>query len=335
MGTAWPLGGQWNGEYLVADLTVFSGRNLRADVGAAEFPRFRPQIVKVVRTGKLGTCFPLKKTYDRVNCTLEGIEETAPISDQSVEMSVREKSPDEIDALSRLVNESDNDLADDEREKVVFESIGDDPIADMTADREEVSIYPDTYQILTDHKYDAIGKRYGVDQFGNRMYKSSRPAWVDIDDWNIANKEGKNIFRATSGLPPLAASKLIDPDDEWNSIDDIVNKYESEIDSLSRGHTLASAATQPRKRKYKSSRVPLMPCMPVSFGKEDHRPKSIVEKPFFGIPACVARPVDKKEMLANPKAIDAMIQEWARLRDKHVWDEEVVMTWNELRKLRN
>ena len=30
-----------------------------------------------------------------------------------------------------------------------------------------------------------------------------------------------------------------------------------------------------------------------------------------------------------------MIQEWTRLRDKHVWDEEVVMTWNELRKLRN
>ena len=50
----------------------------------------------------------------------------------------------------------------------------------------------------------------------------------------------------------------------------------------------------------------------------------------FGAPACVARPVGKKEIAGQPKARDAMEKEWKRLWDKDVWDASTVREWNDV-----
>ena len=58
-----------------------------------------------------------------------------------------------------------------------------------------------------------------------------------------------------------------------------------------------------------------------------HRPKTSNRLPF---PACVARPVGKKELMREKKAIEAMKAEWKRLWDKKVWDASTVAEWSDV-----
>ena len=65
--------------------------------------------------------------------------------------------------------------------------------------------------------------------------------------------------------------------------------------------------------------------MPCEIPDEDagrHRIKS--PETTFGVPACVARPVGKKEIASQPKAREAAAKEWKRLWEKDVWDATVV-----------
>ena len=57
----------------------------------------------------------------------------------------------------------------------------------------------------------------------------------------------------------------------------------------------------------------------------------IVHRQLF-LEACVARPVSKAELLANPKAQQAVKKEWDRLRAINCWDESVVYEWSDLAK---
>ena len=54
-----------------------------------------------------------------------------------------------------------------------------------------------------------------------------------------------------------------------------------------------------------------------------HRHKD--EPPLF--PACVARPVSKTELFAEPGAVKALKTEWGRLWEKKVWDHDGVREW--------
>ena len=47
-----------------------------------------------------------------------------------------------------------------------------------------------------------------------------------------------------------------------------------------------------------------------------HRSKDII--PIY--PACVARPVGKKELEGTPKALEARVREWANLANKNTWN---------------
>ena len=67
-------GGRWSGEYIIADLSDFIGRNLHQDASYEEFKGIRPHIVDTVAFGKRRICFPLKPRYDIANMTLEGVE---------------------------------------------------------------------------------------------------------------------------------------------------------------------------------------------------------------------------------------------------------------------
>ena len=58
-----------------------------------------------------------------------------------------------------------------------------------------------------------------------------------------------------------------------------------------------------------------------------HRPKY---GNTFGLPACVARPVGKKEIEANEDAKKARSAEWKRLWERGVWDVEVIRDWDEV-----
>ena len=72
----------------------------------------------------------------------------------------------------------------------------------------------------------------------------------------------------------------------------------------------------------------LVPAMPVSTGRNLHRDRlPDFEWPFS---ACVARPVSKKEVASNPKALKAVLSEWEKLRAAGCWDEKKVREWSDV-----
>ena len=68
-------GGKWNGEYYVADLDDFAGKSLHEAASHFEWPAFKPHVTKNARLPKEGVFYPLKKRYQRDNCTPEGRED--------------------------------------------------------------------------------------------------------------------------------------------------------------------------------------------------------------------------------------------------------------------
>ena len=59
-----------------------------------------------------------------------------------------------------------------------------------------------------------------------------------------------------------------------------------------------------------------------------HRDKLSRHGPL--LPACVARPVGKAEIAREPKAEEALVKEWNKLRNAGVWDEQNVREWNDV-----
>ena len=63
------------------------------------------------------------------------------------------------------------------------------------------------------------------------------------------------------------------------------------------------------------------PAMPVTFGDEPYVHREHVPEIEYPFPRIVVRPVDKREMAGNPKALEAQNKAWAHLRNLKVWDE--------------
>jgi len=78
-----------------------------------------------------------------------------------------------------------------------------------------------------------------------------------------------------------------------------------------------------------ANRVVVAPVMPTVAYDPKHRPKLRRRVPFN---ACVARPVSRREQRANPKARDAMRDEWERLRKMGTWDDTTVEEWSDVAK---
>ena len=64
-------GGRWSGQYVVADIHDFAGKGLDADEQWSNFD-IRLHFTAVVKLGKRGEHFPLKRKCDWYNFTLEG-----------------------------------------------------------------------------------------------------------------------------------------------------------------------------------------------------------------------------------------------------------------------
>ena len=76
----------------------------------------------------------------------------------------------------------------------------------------------------------------------------------------------------------------------------------------------------------------LLPNMPCKKVEAKHR--SRIDTGFH-IPACVARPVTKKEILLNPtlasgSCLDAITKEWKRLWERKVWCGSSVREWRDV-----
>ena len=72
-----------------------------------------------------------------------------------------------------------------------------------------------------------------------------------------------------------------------------------------------------------------MPCISSSVrDSEQHR--QLHSMSTYGLNACVARPVSRREMADEPDAQKAAASEWKRLWDKKVWDHKVVREWSDV-----
>ena len=123
-----------------------------------------------------------------------------------------------------------------------------------------------------------------------------------------------------------------DVDEYWDNISELIKHFETNLGLLERGFPITASTnvgeslSRRKLRSAHSSAVPAMPC--TSFVQGPHRPKlSRTSLQFF---ACVARPVSKREMEENPKAMEACEAEWKRLWEKEVWDASVVHEWDDL-----
>jgi len=68
-------GGEWNGDYIIADLNDFSGIGLHTKTEPGKFKNVRPHITRTVKWSPHGKNFPLFARSVQHNQTIEGIEE--------------------------------------------------------------------------------------------------------------------------------------------------------------------------------------------------------------------------------------------------------------------
>ena len=72
------------------------------------------------------------------------------------------------------------------------------------------------------------------------------------------------------------------------------------------------------------SDIPEMPLRSTPYIHRSH------DQTVFCYSACVARPVDRKERLANPKAKAALDKEWNKLITQGCWDYATVREWSDV-----
>ena len=110
MGYRLAPGGEWNNEYLIADLTDFIGKDLSIDADHGDYSDFFPHITKVVYVPKGDFTFPLKAKYEHINTTIDGMEKAAARRDWwSDEVNQKADTGVAPDVSSPSVNPSDFD----------------------------------------------------------------------------------------------------------------------------------------------------------------------------------------------------------------------------------
>ena len=136
----------------------------------------------------------MKERYDRINCTLDGLEEFAQPAPFEVELTDRVVSVDEVSTIVDRLGDAHEDTEEDALQTVSKEASSnpgassDAASSNPGASHNEASsssgaspsvltVPPDppvdlnAIQIASDFRYDAIGRRYPIDQYGYRMKK--------------------------------------------------------------------------------------------------------------------------------------------------------------------
>ena len=130
--------------------------------------------------------------------------------------------------------------------------------------------------------------------------------------------EDSDSEASTSIASPATLHDLDDESDPWESIGrSIEDEIEQELSIC--------AAARLKPANLDEDFVPAMPCM-ARTNDNPHRPKIVAFNSHSWVvtPACVARPVGRKELLQSKGAQASMQAEWDRLRPKVVWDESIV-----------
>ena len=107
----------------------------------------------------------------------------------------------------------------------------------------------------------------------------------------------------------------------WDNITTTLNGWEASFMMITSPEDRQTP--QPKRKRGVMPYVAMPTDAPTS---ETHRARFV--PPIA--PACVARPVGKKELEGSPAALKARDAEWSRLRDKHVWDDTCVKSWKDV-----
>ena len=207
-------GGKWNKEYLIADLDSFCGKDLSANADRGQFWWGSWHIVKQVKLSDKGIHFPLKERYDWFNTTLEG----------------KEKHHDQIPVVL-------NDIRDREiTEKEILTQEG--PALYTPPPK---SKNPNVLDAKFPYGYhtDSIGRKYPLDEFGNRVYKSRRPSFMPPEEWKVLSESSKERILAHIAAHPeefrdIVQRALLGPavpaETDWNDCCYYQQKFEASFD---------------------------------------------------------------------------------------------------------
>ena len=320
MGYRLSPGGDWNDEYLVADLSDFIDKDLSVDAYHGDYCDFCPHITKKIVLPDGDFTFPLKAKYDQVNNTLEGLESEAKRSQWW------EDDPPEADntgtsvgVSSRGFQLSDFDLTVMNNNDDLIQG-GGTPVAVPIQEERQF-------------RYDSIGRKYAIDSYGNRIRKSDRPAWIHPEVWNSSGKNARAGYLATVDPVHAAPAGTEESDGEFDAMADYEERFHESIEEHCPAAPAPAGPKRTSHRKPKTKRgtkgnswFPAMPCKET---RKRHRSFGSVP---LGLGACVARPVGKLEIEREPAARAARDKEWANLWQGDVWDASTVREWSDVSK---
>jgi hypothetical protein len=187
---------------------------------------------------------------------------------------------------------------------------------------------------IHDYKIDTLGRRYPVGIYGDRVIPNNRrPQGVPKDIWRRLKEgdrqslveatreyeERKNAPSSSSALPAIPEG-----DDELQPLATMIgNVFVATIDDQC--ETFVSEWI----KEFEGYSIPVSGAFPVSSGAFPVKHREKLESTFFP-GACVCRPVDRKEVSANPAATKAIQQVWDRLRARNAWDESNPREWDDV-----
>ena len=179
---------------------------------------------------------------------------------------------------------------------------------------------------------DSIGRRYPADEHGQKIFKSRRPAHILQHEWKKLNPGERNAIcdafhEAEQETAVDAAAAIVEAENLWTDMSETILKVHASIGDIAaevpvdssgaftgaEGKTSTSANATPSAAAPKTSNrqaklkkkvilgphsVPSMPCK-----KPTGVPREKISRASYLIPACVARPVTKKEIAINPTLI--------------------------------
>ena len=357
-------GGVWQGEYRVADLTEFNDLDLSVWGNSGDIHH---QVVREIVWSPKSIIFPLRKKYDYVNRTLEGIEGVPFVPDPDAVFSELQEGPLPVPAADEVVSDP------------VVPPV---PVVDPT---DHGRVIRGTEIVVDGKRYreDASGRRYLLDESGSiRRKNTTRPPYIPDDEWRMYDKALRTkltsewklsvaqavdgeIRRVASGLPHSVPPVGGQPSSSSSSSAAPPANSSGLPSSGASGSACAvPAACVESLREARAWRamngssggddeLPFsesdsepddfrVPAMPVIFRPPGYKAKHRDKIADFDIPvpACVARAVSKSEIALTPAAQAAMDVEFNKLRDKihpglkkkGCWDEDEVQEFHTVKE---
>ena len=132
-------------------------------------------------------------------------------------------------------------------------------------------------------------------------------------------------------IMPIGGTDIIADCDEWRH----VRKRNKKLSFKWVGRTEFDILTKPHTSEEAVKDFPCMPTVPMS--SHQHRDKipashALTAEQVQEAMAMVARPVGRKELLADPQAQASLDVEWEKLMKKKAWDMSSVREWEEVSK---